>query len=142
MNYAALKTEVETDPAALGFAPLVAAENWQGCAALLNAPKAGFKLPIGVQPSYRVVGAVKRSEWDALTAADKNYLTFLIQAGDVDLSASEIRTALGAIFPAGSVSRANLLALVDRSGSRAEELFGAGTIIGYEDVIRAIRGGI
>jgi hypothetical protein len=142
VNHTALGAELQSDPAGLGYAPLLTATNWTALAALLNAPKASVKLSVGVQPSYRVVAAINRAEWDALAAAAKNYLSFVIQAGEVDLGPGEVRTALSALFPAGSATRTSLLALVDRVGSRAEELFGAGVVVTYEDVIRAVRGTI
>jgi len=142
LTQAGLNTELTTDPAALGYGPLISTENWTELAALLNAPKAGFTISVGVLPSYRVVAAIKQSDWDALTASERTYLSFVVQAGQVQCDAGEVRAALAGLFPAGSVTRANLVAMVDRPGSRAEEVFGTGVVITYEDVIRAVRGGI
>lgn len=36
MNYQALRDEIQNDPAAMGYAPLVEAKDWDGVAALLN----------------------------------------------------------------------------------------------------------
>lgn len=36
MNYQALRDEIENDPAAMGYAPLVESADWDGVAALLN----------------------------------------------------------------------------------------------------------
>ena len=38
IDYAALKTELATDPASLGYATPLAAQEWPACAALINAP--------------------------------------------------------------------------------------------------------
>ena len=142
INDVALKSELDNDPTALGYAALINRPDpdWTGVVTLLNAPRSTIKLHNGVQPSYRIVSAINRAEYDALQTAAKNWLSFVIQAGSVNLAPGEVRTALGVLFPVGSVTRANLLALADRDASRAEQLFGEGAVIRFEDAVRASRG--
>jgi hypothetical protein len=143
MDFAALKTELQTDPAALGYAPLLAVQDWTGLAAKVNALHAGFTIAPGLVASYRIVGAIVKAEFDALAAADKTYLNFIVQPPDVDVSqTSQVRTALGGLFGAGTATRSNLVALASRPGRRAEELFGLDVKVTVEDCIRAIRGSI
>jgi hypothetical protein len=62
-----------------------------------------------------------RAEFAALPAADKQYVQLVCQAQTMPLTAA-LKAELGSVFPAGSATRANLLALLKRPGSRAEEL--------------------
>jgi hypothetical protein len=74
-----------------------------------------------------IAASVVRSELAGLTAAaDRDYVRTLMQAGEMPLTQT-LKQELGAIFGAGSQTRANLIALLKRTGSRAEEL-GLGTV--------------
>lgn len=69
-----------------------------------------------------LIAAIVRAEYDALAAASKSYLNVVLSvAGPIPLTAT-FKQNLGAIFAAGTTSRANFLALQNRPGSRAEEL--------------------
>ena len=68
-----------------------------------------------------LVASIVRSELTALAAADKEYLRLVAMAQSLPLTAT-VKAELGAIFPNGSTTRTNLLALLKRPGSRAEEL--------------------
>lgn len=140
---AEIKTEIVTDPAGIGYATVLNGEltPWHELTALLNAPRTASPLPRGVVPAYMVAAAVDRAEFDALAAAGRTYLSLLLQPGQVDLSAAPIRAGLGALFPAGSTTRTRLIALADRDASRAEVLWGAGTVIDFMQVVLAMREG-
>lgn len=56
-----------------------------------------------------------------------------------DGSSTQVQTNLQAIFPAGSGTRTRLVALATRQGSRAEQLFGTGTVLTDEDIGIALR---
>ena len=136
MDYAALKTELKTDPANMGYAALMAIGNDVGLAALLNAPKVGVSVPVGFIPSEQVVAALNGSELNALTAAQKDTLRVYFTPATVDaLPGSAPRTYLLSLFPGGTATRAALVALVDRIGTRAEELgFGS---VSSDDIARS-----
>jgi hypothetical protein len=109
----------------------------QGIADKLNAP-AGLTVPRGIRSASEVMGAITGSEFVALVAGARDYLIALVSAGEVDLSNSVIRANLQAAFPAGTASRAALIALADKAtGSRAEQLFGIGTVISASDISQA-----
>jgi hypothetical protein len=61
------------------------------------------------------------SEYTALSAAQKDYLRLVVSGGTMPLTAT-VKAELGTIFPAGSATRANFVALLKRPGSRADEL--------------------
>lgn len=68
-----------------------------------------------------LAASISRSDFTALTAADKQYVQMLVTAATLPTTAT-LKTELGAIFPAGSTTRAALVALLKRPGTRAEEL--------------------
>lgn len=137
MDYVALKSELENDPALLGYGPFIAAGNHTGLAALLNAPKVGVVVGRGVVPAHEVVDAIVPGEYASLVAAERDYLLMVVAGGTVNLGDGQTRAALKVLFGAGTVTRANLIALADRTGSRAEELgFGE---VSEADVVAALR---
>lgn len=73
-----------------------------------------------------LAASIVRAELAALSNADQNYVRALLPCGDMPLTAT-LKTELGNIFGAATQTRANLLALLKRPGSRAEEL-GLGTV--------------
>lgn len=141
IDYAALKTELQTDPQTMGYAPLIADGSDNQLAALLNAltgPGAGA-VDRDILPAYEIVDAVVQAEYDPLTAAQKQQLLLITGAGQVNIRATNTRAALAAMFGPGTTTRANMLALQTRTGSRAEVLFGIGTVITADDVAIALR---
>lgn len=136
-----LKTEFTNDPKAMGYSGLTSS----ACADKLNLVGAsGETLPDRkLVNSQEVMGAIDTTEWGSifstLTAAQKEWFDDLVAGGTVDASNGRIRTGLGAMFPNATAptTRAALLALINRSCSRAEILFGAGTVVYEHDVIRA-----
>lgn len=68
-----------------------------------------------------LIASIVRSEYTALNAAEKDYLRLIAMAQTMPLTAT-LRNELDSIFPTTSATRANLRALLKRSGSRAEEL--------------------
>ncbi len=138
INYSQLKTEIQTDPAALGYAPFIASGSDNAIADLLNAVGA-FSINRTRIPAVEVVNAIVPTEWTALTADEKNRISFIVSAGEVDASAANTRSAFLAAFAGGTTTRANLVALQTRPGSRAEALFGSGTFVSADDVAKALR---
>ncbi len=53
---------------------------------------------------------------------------------------TNLRAALSSIFPAGSATRDAWIALLDREGSRIEEMFGVNVRVTRTEVQRAVRG--
>jgi hypothetical protein len=137
MDLTALKTELTTDPAGLGYAALVASGHTAGLADLLNAPNAAIRVNRGVIEAYRIVNAIVPGDWAALTAAQKQSLQLIISAGQVDVSDVNVRQAFVDAFGAGTATRAALVGLATRDGSRAEQVLGQP--VSHLDVARALR---
>lgn len=123
MNHAALRTELLTDPAGLGYAPLIAGGADQSLADVLNAPRAGVVAQVFDVATSDVVNCIVPSEYNALTAAARDYLALLCGTERISIvPGGQVRAGLKALFPAASGTRANLVALLDRPGSRADYL--------------------
>lgn len=115
MDLVALKTELTTDPLGRGYAGMddEAAAN---SLALPNRQANRETLDAGM-----LAASIVQSEYTALTAAQKDYLRLIVSAGTMPLTAT-VKAELGTIFPAGSGTRANFVALLKRPGNRADEL--------------------
>lgn len=141
MDYAALKLELEQDPVGVGYAAHLATGSLSPVVELLNAPRAGVTVYRGVIPSYEIINATAPTEWAALSTAERQRYQTLTGAGQVDVGNANVRDAFAAMFGAGTVTRAALVALASRPGSRAEEVLGAGVTVSADDVARALREG-
>lgn len=118
MDYVVLKSEITSDPALLGYA----GKSDQEIADLLNSQATGRTIVRTVIPSHEILEATVPGEWAALTAAEKQRYQTITGAGQVNLRGSNTRSALAAMFGAGTTTRANLIALQKVVVSRAEEL--------------------
>lgn len=136
-HYAALKTELTTDPLGLGYVGKTDEE----CADLLN-----IVAPDNTNPekrmlrdsveSWEIIGATTYGQYIGLSADQKQLYGAIIACGHVDPSDVTIRTHFAQLFPSGA-SRTQLEALQWRWASRAEKLFGSGAVVRYWDVHRA-----
>lgn len=71
--------------------------------------------------SMELMGALDEGEYNSLVARSKTYWGLLLQAGGVAVTPI-VKQQLAALFGQGTTTRANLLALLKRTGSRADEL--------------------
>ena len=130
MDLAALKTEITSDPAAIGYA----GKSHEDIAVLINRQQRTIdaeSLPSGV-----LVSCIDRAEFAVLSAADKQYLNLFVTAGDVPMS-TNVRQALRALFPVSSETRTKINHATRRAGIRAEELgFGRVTESDVADALR------
>jgi hypothetical protein len=140
VDLTALRTEIESNPQGLGYAPLMTRGSDADVADLLNAPRSGaayivFRPDVPVKD---VVEAITAADFGSLTAVQCARLQLLFVGGTVDVSRTNTRQALQDLFSgASNATKAALLALVSRSGSRAEKLFGVGTTIHHLQVAAA-----
>ena len=139
IDYAALKTEIQNDPAGLGYAPFVAEGADNAIAGLLNAIITGNKVNTGSLTSDKLKQCITQADYAGLTTAQRSWLDFISQAPNIDLNNTTVAGGLNTLFPSGT-SRNNVIAAQQRDGSRAEKLFGAGTFITDLDVAKALRG--
>lgn len=138
MDYVALRAELDTDPNAYGYAALAASGSTQALADLLNLVRqeiTGFFR--GLVPSHEFLTAIVLSEYLVLTDANRDYLHLLLTPELVDTGSATLRASVATVFGVGTTSRANLVAMASRAGSRAEQL-GLGTVTST-DIATALR---
>ena len=150
---AALQSELVTDPASIGYnvSPSFCRTVGDDTCLLtaINAPRAG--------PPFRVLQTVTRlqlykaiasTELPNFTAAQTQQLLIALTLPELDLSDTDVQDKLKVIFPATTnanataapLSRANVIALAQRPGSRAEALWGAGFTVTLNQISCALRG--
>jgi len=115
IDFTALGNEIKLNPAGLPYA----GKKDDQIADILNTPNRQTNresLDAG-----SLIASIVRSEFAALAAADKQYVQLIAMAQTMPLTAT-LKTELGAVFPANSATRTNLVALMKRPGTRAEEL--------------------
>ena len=144
IDLAALKTEIETDPAGIGYPPWVedgtAGAVAKQIADLLNADRqvSGFR-------RHAVRSADVRATFDptelaAVASADIQILQLYV-VGDVLVNFDDINveTLLRETFPNPSTTRTNLIALAQKA-TRAWELFAQGDTVAWDrHVLPALR---
>ena len=140
IDLTALRDEIVNDPLAKGYKD--PGGSWKGdgtIADLFNQVVPSQAVDRELVPAHEIIAAVDPSEWAALTAEQKRIFQTIAGTGDVNVSAANVRSAFGALFPAGTTTRNNLIALQQRDGNRAEILWGEGTIVHHLDVAAARR---
>lgn len=141
----ALKSEILNDPASLGYAGKSPALQAQ----LLNSltgPGSGTiarKLVSNTDPAMRAMlaGAWKnvRSSNDASLKQDYNTLITLVgQIGSVTPGDANTQAVIAQAIADGIVSLGQVAAVSSRVGSRAEVLWGDGTIVEWIDIARVM----
>lgn len=144
IDYAALKTELQTDPNAYGYAPLIAAGNMQGLADKLNQVRANISIPRPDVAPDEVLEAIRVSDLrSATTAVQAAYMQSLLVLPNLRIlkgngTDARVLTNLMDILTNGSASETRLRALATRTGSRAEQLFGPGAFLGWTDITTAL----
>jgi hypothetical protein len=124
----ALTTETPAPPVSLGLTAFTAGatRNDAQLVFLMNQARSGafYEQNAGIIPAYAIVRAFDPNEYGGLTAAKYQALSPLLAPGLVDTSNDNVRTILGAIFPASGPTRAALILLSKRPGSYAEVVCG------------------
>jgi hypothetical protein len=148
MDYTALKNEITNDPLGLGYSIFVTAGNDEAIAAILNMttgpgaatvtasvmPRDDFMLAITPSLiSLPGLSATIQSKWDRILAVVR-------AATSINISQPSIQALLGAAVVDGVLTSEQVAAIGQRTGSRAEVHFGAGTTITNSDISFALRG--
>lgn len=138
IDYTQLKSEIENDPQTLGLK--VDATTWKEnaiIADILNDLSA-YSVSINVSSiaSKDIREAIVPSDWASLSAAQRDILIFHTAGDNVNPNNPNVRNAFIDAF-SGTTTINNLSALETRPGTRAEDLFGEGTVITHTDVAKA-----
>lgn len=143
LDYTALKNEITTDPLGLGYAGkddqtvanLLNATTGPGAATVSLSSVAKDAFVLGIAPQIYAnlpnLTATKQQQW-------RDILNIINGAAAVDVSSSNAQALLSQAVTDGVLTQAQVNAATQKTGSRAEVLFGAGTTIGFLDVSTAL----
>lgn len=151
-----LATEINTDPTAIGYAPHITSGSDNAIADLLNEPRAGITIRRQDISTKELYESIDVADYAALPSnpnatqlsTERRFLAWLsglqalgrVRLQNDDGTDTPVVKNLLTMFPAGSQTRARIIALATRLGSRAEQLFGANVAVTDDDVAKALRG--
>lgn len=148
----ALKTELTTDPQNYGYSGLVAIRNDDGLAQVINFPRDGVTAcPVNgvVGPAITVfrnditpreiINSVASGDFVNAQQIQISKLNILFQAAPLDATLPNLRANVQGVFASGSAAtKTALVNVAQRSGSRAEDLWGTGFVVQTTDVSNAL----
>lgn len=137
---AALKTELQTDPKALGYSSLLTIGDQQAVADLLNDIHTSGDYDVNnepVEPS-KLVAQITTVDLVAMNSTQTARLQLLFTLPRLDLANSVVYANLATCFPAAGETLTNLTLLQKRHGTRGEVLFGNSIRITSSDVANAV----
>jgi hypothetical protein len=155
IDYIILKTELNTDPSGLGYAAHITTGNESQLAFILNRPRYIFKdlVPISSIQYYIDVSGLRPSLMDAPTntalpppvrLAARN-VSYILSSdyNHVDFSIPRINLQFLLLASGNSVISSGdyfqIIGMANRTGSRAEGLFGLNSNINDLDISKALR---
>lgn len=147
IDYAALSTELTTDPQSLGYGSLLASQNWPACAALLNATTGAGTVTLPTMDNESFVTAFLPYLPTALgLAAPKGQFygvlwQTILAMSTINLTVGSVSGLMAQAVADGVLTSGQATALNQRTGSRGEVLFGVNTSVGWQDVSQAMLGG-
>lgn len=121
---AGLQSERTNDPAALGYAGKTDAQ----VAALINTATATSVFRNDIKTA-EIVGTIVAADFVSLSAVQIAKLQLMLTNGVFDATVSNTRTIFLGIFTGMTNTITALTALAQRPGTRAEVLWGTGTIV-------------
>jgi len=132
----ALHDEIEADPMAIGYKADAVWKGDQVIADLINDPANGAIIQREHVAPQEIIEQIAIVDWDMISASDRLYLQLIpsLETISTVTNGTEVRNNLLDIFTAGMVTRDNLIAVVQRQGSRAEVLWGENRFVTVGDV--------
>jgi len=133
-SIAALHTELTTDPVSMGYATLLQKANDQGVADLINSLTSAGAASVfrNDMRSQEFLNCITTTDFAALTQLNTSKLTMVLGPGVLDATNANLRAAVQALFSGATLTA--MQAIVSRTGSRAEALWGTGTVITAQQV--------
>jgi len=140
VNLSTLRTELLTDPRGLGYSAGISIGDHNRISDLLNTSAASHSVSTGTVYSLGMQQSVVPAEYAILSAAQRDLWGAIVATAidGIAISNTLIRSQVAFIWALGTVTRTNLLALDTRIGSRAEVLFGEGTVVFSTEVGKAL----
>ena len=164
INHAALKTELQTDPVGYGYAPHIASGNDLALADMLNLVRTGSNGGPAITvrrsniPVNEVIEAIDLRDFAAtpqgvdnaanagslfssMLQQSQGTLRLINDDGTDTRNLGNLKRLLKQSGDAGfQSSRDRVVAIANRQGSRAEQLFGPGAAVTHADIATALRG--
>ena len=132
-----LKTELDTDPLGLGYAGTSHPE----AADILNTVDVQHQIDNSSVPIHFVRDEIRLAEWEAISQGKRDMIILIFGNGDTNVDITNsllVAQILGAFTVAQAPdTRAGMLALATRDGTRAETLFGSSVWVTAADVAEA-----
>lgn len=139
LDLQALRNEVVNDPLKVGYADSnkdpTAVSNQLN---LRSGVGSGTILRNDVQ-AKEIFNSIDPTDFAALSSLQLQKLQFVLSQGSLDATGSNLKTLFVGVFSGMQNTINNINALVSRVGSRAEVLFGAGTVVGFNDITLSTR---
>ena len=134
-----LHDEIENDPNTIGYKEGAAWKSDGVIAALINDTANGGTIQRQYVSPGEIIEQIALADWNTAEAAERLYLQLLPSLESISTvqNGTEVRNNLISIFDQGSTTRTNLLAIIQRTGSRAEVLWGENVLVTAGDVGRA-----
>lgn len=140
----ALKTELLTDPKAVGYSTFVAIGDYNRLADLLNTlGQTSEMISIGTATAMQLQQNVIGNEYVSLNQAQRDLWNVVITTATngIPLSNTLVRGQIAQVWSAGTTTRSNLSNLQIRSASRIEVLFGEGQVADPNTIQYAVKQG-
>ena len=136
----ALHDEIEADSMTIGYKE--SNGDWKGdqvIADLINDSANGATIQRSHVSPQEIIEQIAIEDWDTISASDRLYMQLLpsLETISTVTNGTEVRNNLLDIFTAEMVTRDNMIAVVQRQGSRAEVLWGENAFVTIGDVARA-----
>ncbi len=140
LTLSGLRTEFLTDPRSLGYSTAVTQGDHNRLVYLINTTAASHSVSMGTVTTIAMQSVVVASEYAVLSNGQRDLWNAVLVAAvnGVPISNTVIRNQVAFVWSAGTTTRANLLALDTRTGTRAEVLFGEGIRVTATDVQKAL----
>lgn len=137
-SIAALHDELFTDPMQLGYVPASGDENAMADTLNLRRDGGGYQVnrdPVTVQ---QIFSAITPDDFSGLTTTNLARLQTVFTLPEVDLAVSNVLENLAGIFGTNSPTQQAFLVLQKRQCSRAEVLWGQGTLVTINQIDQAL----
>jgi hypothetical protein len=149
VNLPVLKNELLTDPLTYGYAAFIAANEPESCAAALNKIRLGNDGEAAITinrdniSSQELLEAIDTRDFGAPGGAAVAWFQSVTRLDTLRLfdtagNPTRVRANLDRMINNAQGSQTRLDALAVRPGSRAEVLFGPGTVVSISDVVAAL----
>ena len=147
VQLSALRSELLSDPASMGYGTYLSTGTYSIIAYLLNSVSAnshtaGSAVSVSRVGSLDLQVAVVASEYLALSGGQQALwnAALIAAVNGIAISNTTFRQQVTTVWSAGTTTRANLLLLQTRRCSRAEALFGERASVDVNAVVKAAEG--